>query len=105
MTAALEGDEWSAARPGHTLPPGKIVYPFYRRLDGTQVTFSSNEVCKYSQGTIRIIHLVDSTLHFPLSYFQKVVEGRFFTLYAVLFAIVYKHSQMVFTLVSYYLCL
>ena len=23
MTAALEGGEWSAARPGHTLPPGK----------------------------------------------------------------------------------
>ena len=23
MTAALEGDEWSAARPGRTLPPGK----------------------------------------------------------------------------------
>ena len=24
MTAALEGGEWPAARPGHTLPPGKI---------------------------------------------------------------------------------
>ena len=23
--------EWSAARPGHTLPPGKTRYPFYRR--------------------------------------------------------------------------
>jgi hypothetical protein len=23
MTAALEGDEWSAAHPGRTLPPGK----------------------------------------------------------------------------------
>ena len=23
MTAALEGGEWSAARPGRTLPPGK----------------------------------------------------------------------------------
>jgi hypothetical protein len=23
MTAALEGGEWSAARPGSTLPPGK----------------------------------------------------------------------------------
>jgi len=27
---ALEGGEWSAARPGHTLPPGKPRYPFYR---------------------------------------------------------------------------
>jgi len=35
-TAALEGGEWSAARPGHTLPPGKTRYPFYRRLGGPQ---------------------------------------------------------------------
>jgi len=34
MTAALEGGEWSAARPGRTLPPGKTQYPFYRRLGG-----------------------------------------------------------------------
>jgi len=31
MTAALEGGEWSAARPGRTLPPGKTRYPLYRR--------------------------------------------------------------------------
>ena len=36
MTAALERGEWSAARPGHTLPPGKTRYPFYRRLVGPQ---------------------------------------------------------------------
>jgi len=36
MTAALEGGEWSAAHPGRTLPPGKIRYPFYRRLGGPQ---------------------------------------------------------------------
>ena len=36
MTAALEGSDWSAARPGRTLPPGKSRYPFYRRLDGPQ---------------------------------------------------------------------
>ena len=36
MTAALERDEWSAARPGRTLPPGKTRYPFYRRLGGPQ---------------------------------------------------------------------
>jgi len=28
MTAALEGGEWSAARPGHNLPRGKNRYPF-----------------------------------------------------------------------------
>ena len=36
MTAALEGGEWSAARPGRTLLPGKSRYPFYRRLCGPQ---------------------------------------------------------------------
>jgi len=36
MTAAIEGSEWSAARPGRTLPPGKAQYPFYRRLGGPQ---------------------------------------------------------------------
>ena len=36
MTAALEGGEWSAARPGRTLPPGKTRYPFYRRLGEPQ---------------------------------------------------------------------
>ena len=36
MTAAIEGGEWSAARPGRTLPPGKTRYSFYRRLCGLQ---------------------------------------------------------------------
>ena len=36
MTAALEMGEWSAARPGRTLPPRKKRYPFYRRLGGPQ---------------------------------------------------------------------
>ena len=36
VTAALEGGEWSAARPGRTLPPGRTRYPFYRRLGEPQ---------------------------------------------------------------------
>ena len=36
MTAAVEGGEWSAARPGRTLPPGKTRYPFDRRMGGPQ---------------------------------------------------------------------
>ena len=36
MTAALEAGEWSAARPGRTLPQGKTRYPFYRRQCGPQ---------------------------------------------------------------------
>ena len=33
---STRGGEWSAARPGCTLPPGKTRYPFYRRLGGPQ---------------------------------------------------------------------
>jgi len=36
MTAAVEGGEWSAARPGRILPPEKTRYTFYRRLSGSQ---------------------------------------------------------------------
>ena len=36
MTTTLEGGEWSAARPGRTLPPGKTRCPLYRRLGGPQ---------------------------------------------------------------------
>ena len=36
MTTALKGDEWSAARPGRTLPPGKTRYLLFRRLGGPQ---------------------------------------------------------------------
>jgi len=36
MTVALEGGEWSAARPGRTLHPGKTRNPFYKRLGGPQ---------------------------------------------------------------------
>jgi len=36
MAAALEGGEWSAARPGRTSPTGKTRDPFYRRLGGPQ---------------------------------------------------------------------
>ena len=36
MTAALERGEWSAARPGRSLPPGKTRYPLYRSLGGPQ---------------------------------------------------------------------
>ena len=36
MTAALEGGEGSASRPGRSLPPGKTRYPLHRRLGGPQ---------------------------------------------------------------------
>ena len=31
MTAALEGGEWSAARPGRTLPPRKDAVPILQK--------------------------------------------------------------------------
>ena len=43
MTTALEGGEWSAARPGRTLPPGKTRYPFQGRLGGPQGRFGRAE--------------------------------------------------------------
>jgi len=36
MAEALEGGEWSAARPSRSLPTGKTRYPLYRRLGGPQ---------------------------------------------------------------------
>ena len=36
MTAAVEGGEWSAERPGRTLSPEETRYPFNRRLGGPQ---------------------------------------------------------------------
>jgi hypothetical protein len=36
-TSALDGGEWSASRPGRSLPRGKDPrYPLYRRLGGPQ---------------------------------------------------------------------
>ena len=32
MTSALEGGEWSAARPGRTLPPGKEPVPILQEF-------------------------------------------------------------------------
>ena len=43
MTAAIEGGEWSAARPGRTLPSGQRPYPFYRRLNGLQGRYGRAE--------------------------------------------------------------
>jgi len=44
MTAALEGGEWSAARPGRTLPLGKTRYLLYRRLGGPQVQSEKGKI-------------------------------------------------------------
>jgi hypothetical protein len=36
MTNGTRSGEWSASRPGRSLPPGKTRYPLYRRLGGHQ---------------------------------------------------------------------
>jgi len=48
MNAALEGVEWSAARPGRTLPPGKTWYPFYRRLVGPRAGLDGRKILSSS---------------------------------------------------------
>jgi len=55
MTLALQGDEWSAARPGRTLPPGKTRYPFYRRLPF--------KVLNYNYCKTRAIYFSKSHIH------------------------------------------
>jgi len=35
--------EWSAARPGRTLPPGKTQYLLYRRMGGPQGRYGRAE--------------------------------------------------------------
>ena len=89
MTAALERGEWSTARPGRTLTPGKTRYPLYRRLGGPQARsrraenlaspgFDPRSVQTVAQSLYRLsyrAHKVlyyqmkkDSQKHFMLSY-------------------------------------
>ena len=43
MTATLEGGEWSAARPGRTLPPGKAGTHFTGGWVGTRAGLEGAE--------------------------------------------------------------
>jgi len=43
VTATLEGGEWSVARPGRSLHPGKTRYPLYRRLGGLRGRYGRAE--------------------------------------------------------------
>jgi len=67
MTAALEGGEWSAVRPGSTLPPGKARYPFYRRLGGPQGRSGRAEILVPTGIRSRTVQLVAQSLY-RLSY-------------------------------------
>jgi len=67
MTAALEGGEWSAARPGRTLPPEKTRYPFYSRLGGPQGWSGRAENLVTAGIQSRTVHPVAQSLY-RLSY-------------------------------------
>jgi len=77
MTAALERGEWSAARPGCTLPPGKTQYPFYRRLGGLQGRFGRAENL-VTTGIFFIISLVTQvyTIEGWVIYTYRVSEKK-----------------------------
>jgi len=44
MTVALEGGEWSAARPGRTLPPGKNDTHFTGGLVGSRADLDGRKI-------------------------------------------------------------
>ena len=67
MTAALEGGEWSAARPGRTLPTGKNRYPLYRSLGGPQSRSGRAENLVSTGIRFRTVQPVAQSLH-RLSY-------------------------------------
>jgi len=71
MTAGLEGGEWSAARPGRTLPPGKTRYPFYRRLGGPQSRSGRAENLAPTGIRFRTVHPVAQLLY-RLSYPARI---------------------------------
>jgi len=73
MTAALEGGEWSAARPGRTLPPRKTRYPLYRRLGGPQGRSGRAENLVPTGIRSRIVHPVAQSLY-QLSYPSHLLE-------------------------------
>ena len=78
MTAALEGDEWSAARPGRTLPPEKTRYPLYRRLGGPQ--------CR--SGPVRKISPPPG---FDLRTVQSVAQSLYRLSYRVRYILIYMY--------------
>jgi hypothetical protein len=81
MTAALEGGEWSAARPGRTLPTGKTRYPFYMRLGGPQDRSGREENLVPTGSRSRTVQPVAQSLY-RLSYPAHIYEGKVIPLQA-----------------------
>ena len=77
MTAALEGCEWSAARPGRTLPPGNTWYPFYKRLGGPQGRCGRAENLVPTGIRSRTVHPLAQSLYrlsYPALYMKSYVH-------------------------------
>jgi len=122
MTAALEGGEWSAARPGRTLPPGKTRYPLYRRLDGPQghsgraenlvpTGIRSRTVQPVAQSLYRLSYRAHNSLYIPpvsQDKSHRILTARLikFTLrisstYCYVFSYVYTPYPIVFPLLNW----
>jgi len=78
MTAALEGGEWSAARPGHTLLPRKIRYPLYMKLGGPQSRPGRAENLAPTDIRSRTVHRCTSVSNLFISEWHSTCFGRSF---------------------------
>jgi hypothetical protein len=90
MTAALEGGEWSAARPGRTLPPGKIPCPFYRRLGAPQSR--SGRAKNLVPTGIR-----SRTVQFVVSRYTDLATGPTIIIIIIIIIIVIKANNLIIT--------
>jgi hypothetical protein len=75
LTSALGDGEWSASRPGRTLPPGKGTrYPLYRRLDAPQ-SWSDHKGWRKNPLPLRGI----APILKKLTYFKNIDMVNYFT--------------------------
>ena len=87
MTAALEGGEWSASRPGRTLLVGKTWYPSQRRMGGPQGRsgraenisppgFDSRNVQSVAQSLYRLSYPAQKLRNYPDKYHDYIRRSR-----------------------------
>jgi len=98
MTAALEGGEWSAARPGRTLPPGKTRYPLYRMMGGPQDRSGRAENLVPTGSRSRTVQPVFATIltEVPDPQIAHVAQTK--ARYSIIFACNILHSSYMFRL-------
>ena len=60
MTAVLEGGEWSAARLGHILPPGKDPVPILQEAGWAPASVWTGENCRPHRDLIPTLQSVVS---------------------------------------------